>query len=269
MTKANGKVNASDCLEVPHEGTMDELYNHLERDGLQYISLLQKLDENNQGQLINETKHGRIMIDYSPLSEDSETAKAIQLTNSERARRPLISNEQEMVVALAYSTPFEIRQFQAFHVVLHIDGTCHSNKERRPLILVTSKDNRGKMFTVLRAFLPSEQAWAFQWLFNTVFPQLLGKKTLSDVKLMVTDGDAQETSQLDYAIKRHFPQVYRQRCVWHVVDRSWKSKLKTSLPLGGKSDSKRPEHLLYTPRSEETLTISNKIARTIYRWLFS
>ena len=269
MTKANGKVNASDCLEVPHEGTMDELYNHLEKDGLQYISLLQKLDENNQGQLINETKHGRIMIDYSPISEDSETAKAIQLTNSERARRPLISNEQEMVVALAYSTPFEIRQFQAFHVVLHIDGTCHSNKERRPLILVTSKDNRGKMFTVLRAFLSSEQAWAFQWLFNTVFPQLLGKKTLSDVKLMVTDGDAQETSQLDYAIKRHFPQVYRQRCVWHVVDRSWKSKLKTSLPLGGKSDSKRPEHLLYTPRSEETLTISNKIARTIYRWLFS
>ena len=53
------------------------------------------------------------------------------------------------------------------------------------------------MFTVLRAFLPSEQAWAFQWLFNTVFPQLLGKKTLSDVKLMVTDRDAQETSQLD------------------------------------------------------------------------
>ena len=108
MSKANGKVNASDCLEVPHEGTMDELYNHLEKDGLQYISLLQKLDENNQGQLINETKHGRIMIDYSPLSEDSETAKAIQLTNSERARRPLISNEQEMVVTLAYSTPFEI-----------------------------------------------------------------------------------------------------------------------------------------------------------------
>ena len=60
------------------------------------------------------------------------------------------------------------------------------------------------MFTVLRAFLPSEQAWAFQWLFNSVFPQLLGKKALSDVKIMVTDGDAQETSQLDYAIKNTF-----------------------------------------------------------------
>ena len=39
--------------------------------------------------------------------------------------------------------------------------------------------------------------------------------------------------------------------------------------MGGKSDSKRPKHLLYTPRTEEPLSISNKIAQKIYQWLFS
>ena len=222
MSKSNGETNPTDSLEETHLGTMDELYNHLESEGLQYISLLQKVDNNKKALLVNETKIGKATVDLSPIPDDSETVKALEHTNLERHRRPLLNNEQEMVVALAYSTPFEIRQFHAFHVVLHIDSTCHSNRERQPLVLVTSKDNRGKMFTVLRAFLPSEQAWAFQWLFNSVFPQLLGKKALSDVKIMITDGDAQETSQLDYAIKKHFPKVYRQRCSWHIIDRSWK-----------------------------------------------
>ena len=39
------------------------------------------------------------------------------------------------------------------------------------------------------AFLPSEQAWAF--------------KALLDVKIMITDRDPQETSQLDYAIYKN------------------------------------------------------------------
>ena len=46
-------------------------------------------------------------------------------------------------------------------------------------------------------------------------------------------------------------------------------KLNASLPLGGKKSSKRPDHLLYTPRLEEPLTITNQIARTLYRWMFS
>ena len=269
MSKSEGATNPADCLEKTHTGTMDELYNHLESEGLQYISLLQKVDNNKKSLLVNETKIGKATVDLSPIPDDSETVKALEHTNLERHRRPSLNNEQEMVVALAYSTPFEIRQFHAFHVVLHIDSTCHSNRERRQLVLVTSKDNRGKMFTVLRAFLPSEQAWAFQWLFNSVFPQLLGKKALSDVKIMITDGDAQETSQLDYAIKKHFPKVYRQRCSWHIIDRSWKKKLNASLPLGGKKSSKQPDHLLYTPILEEPLTITNQIARTLYRWMFS
>ena len=84
-----------------------------------------------------------------------------------------------------------------------------TNKEGRPLILVSSKDGNGKMFTIMRVFLPNQQAWAYHWLFQSVFPLLLGKEYLLQVKMIVTDGDPQETSQLDIAISKFMPSTYQ------------------------------------------------------------
>jgi SWIM zinc finger len=72
---------------------------------------------------------------------------------------------------------------------------------------------------VLRAFLPNNQAWVFKWLFQTVFPTLLGMSALAQTVEFITDGDSQETSQLDNAIEKFFPQAIRVRCIWHAVDR--------------------------------------------------
>ncbi len=53
-------------------------------------------------------------------------------------------------------------------------------------------------------------------------PTLLGKDYLSLVKVIVTDGDSQETSQLDIAISLHFPNVCCVRFLWLAcVDRGW------------------------------------------------
>lgn len=96
-----------------------------------------------------------------------------------------------------------------------------TNKEGRPLLLVGGQDGNGKMFTVLRAFLPNQRAWVFRWLFKTVFPLLLGLRNLEYVNLFLTDGDAHETSQLDAAIDEFFPQARQARCGWHITDRGW------------------------------------------------
>jgi hypothetical protein len=75
-----------------------------------------------------------------------------------------IDDSKEMMVGIAYSMPFEIKQFGLFHVSLHIDATFNTIKEGRPLVsTVTSKDSYGRMFFALRAFLPSEQSWAYHW----------------------------------------------------------------------------------------------------------
>ena len=60
-----------------------------------------------------------------------------------------------------------------------------------------------RCFTVTRAFLPNERAWLFCYLFQTEMPALLGRDFVGRVKVIVTDGDSQETSQLDIAIALH------------------------------------------------------------------
>jgi hypothetical protein len=73
----------------------------------------------------------------------------------------------------------------------------------------------------MRAFLPNERAWDCCFLFQTVVPALLGRDFIGRVKVIVTDGDSQETSQLDIAIALHFNNVCHVQCGWHVVDPGW------------------------------------------------
>ena len=126
------------------------------------------------------------------------------------------------------------------------------------------------MFTVLWCFLPNQQQWAFQWLLGTVFVTLLGKESTTvyaGMKLIITDGDSLEITSLDDAIKLNFPLAIRRRCSWHIVDRGRNKHLSTK--LGGYSKIKRDRKFLFSKRNKpKLLTSANKIARTIYPWMF-
>lgn len=252
-------------------GGMDNLYAFLETSGFYYVSLLQRVDLTDSGhrstKLFNETVLERTVAKSDLELESTQMDTALTVANQHRNARSL-NDDQEMMVAVAYVTPDELRQFQLFHSVLHIDATADTNKEGRPLVTVSSKDSNGKMFIVMRSYLPNEQAWVYQWLFQTVFPALLGNSYLNDVKMIMTDGDFQEISQLEAAISNHFPRVFRARCAWHIIDRGWNAKVKFA--LGGHSKRKRPSHLRCKPRKPAApLTRANRIARLIYRWMFS
>lgn len=144
-------------------------------------------------------------------------------------RRSLsVQDKQDLMIGCAWTTPPEKRLFKMFSEVLHIDCTSDTNVESRPFLTITGRSTTGKMFSIIRAFLPNERAWVFRWLFQTVMPTLLGKDCISRVKVIITDGDSQETSQLDIAIAMHFQNVCRVRCGWHIVDRGWKRVCPTS-----------------------------------------
>lgn len=132
-----------------------------------------------------------------------------------------VDDKQDLMIGCAWTTPPERRLFKMFSEVLHIDCTADTNHEDRPFLTVTGRDSTGKMFTIIRAFLPNERAWVFRWLFQTVMPTLLGKEYITRVKVILTDGDSQETSQLDIAIALYFHNVCWVRCGWHLVDRGW------------------------------------------------
>ena len=147
--------------------------------------------------------------------ETQDMAKYVE--GVRRSRR--VDDSQDLLLAFAWVLPEERQQFSLYPFVAHIDGTNSTNKESRPLVTVTGRDALGQQFTVLRAFLPNNQAWVFKWLFQTVFPTLLGMDALARIAVFITDGDSQETSQLDNAIDQLFPQAFRVRCIWHAVDR--------------------------------------------------
>ena len=61
-----------------------------------------------------------------------------------------------MVVGIAFTTPFEAKQFTFFPYLIHVDAIVDTNKNTFPLVTIAGKDSYGKMFIILRAFLPSK-----------------------------------------------------------------------------------------------------------------
>ena len=139
----------------------------------------------------------------------------------QRRRSIGAAGNQKMMMAVAWTIPSERHLFSFFPSVIMVDTTMDTNKEGRPYFSLVGKDTNGKTFTILRAYLPNQQAWVFRWLFCLLLPQVYGNHILDLVNLIVTDGDAQETSQLDSAIDQFFPNAKRARCGWHIIHGGW------------------------------------------------
>jgi hypothetical protein len=276
LVKKNSNLKEGKSDVGTESGEIDDVYEFLKESGNYYVSLLARSptlssqvpsSTTGKGTLFNETRIGNYMNQVDvPIAAAEEQEMLKVVTDHRQALK--ISDSQEMMVGIAYAMPFELKQFDLFHVCMHIDATADSNKEGRPLVTLSSKDSYGKMFLILRCFMPSEQSWAYKWLFQTVLPALLGKEVLQKISIIVTDGDSQEIGQLEDAVRNFFPNAYRIRCSWHIIDRGWNKNVKAS--LGGFARKKRPLHLRgKLRRKPPPLTGLNKTARTIYRWMFS
>ena len=93
-----------------------------------------------------------------------------------------------------------------------------------------AKDSNGNMFIFLRVFMPNQQSWMFRWVFSVVFPRLILKHVLSKVRIVITDGDPQEFSQVDNAIESIIPNAKRVRCGWHIVHKGFEKYIDTTFP---------------------------------------
>ena len=254
---------------------MDSLFQYLQKSGSKYICLTEQIktdiengENRRQSLLVNESiQESAVCHSIENNLQGQELQDATKDALASRTIRGL-TDEQDMVVGIAFTTPFEAKQFTLFPYVIHVDATADTNKNTFPLVTIAGKDSFGKMFIILRAFLPSEKSWAYRWLFQTVLPHLLDADALSRIKAAVSDGDSQEIQQLCSAIMRFFPQAIRIRCGWHIVDRGWERVVKFA--LGGFSKRKRPTHLSGKRRRKApALTMANRCARCIYRWIYS
>ena len=127
---------------------------------------------------------------------------------------------QTVMLSFMWCLHFQREMFRQFPEVLYVDGTHATNKERMPLLTIGVRDREFKMNVILRAFIPNEKSWLFRWIFQCGIPTLMGTDACKKVKLIVTDGDSQEFTQLDAALKAGiYGDAKRRRCGWHIIEK--------------------------------------------------
>ena len=103
-----------------------------------------------------------------------------------------VSEEQRDLMESAWFIPNESQLFRLFPEVVTVDVVKSTNKEKIPLFTMYGKSTRGKMFTILRVFLPHEKTWTFSWLFCVLLPRMFGKPTVDKIRIIISDRDSQE-----------------------------------------------------------------------------
>ena len=53
------------------------------------------------------------------------------------------------------------------------------------------------MFQILGLWLPNERSKVFRWIFNVVLTAMIPKNILQKVKVIISDEDQQECSEID------------------------------------------------------------------------
>ena len=158
--------------------------------------------------------------------DDVEMQKMVEYGNDSRISLQA-ENNQSVMISFLWCTQYHRRLFQAFPEVLYVDGTHGTNNDRMPLLTVGIRDRKFNMHVVIRAFIPNERAWLFRWIFHCGIPALMGSTACQKVKLVVTDGDSQETTQLDEAIRAGiYGEAKRRRCGWHIIGKGSQVRLR-------------------------------------------
>jgi hypothetical protein len=114
-------------------------------------------------------------------------------------------------VAWVYSG--DLRLLELFPCIVKVDDTSHTNNEKQPHMNFTGQPSSGQVFTWMRVFLPNKTACAFCWMFHIVLPKLLGDSLLKRINVIISDGDSQETSQIDNAIIDCYPALWVAYCI--------------------------------------------------------
>ena len=197
----------------------DIMIKFLESRKYDYVMLIhcpQMSEIFQQARQIGVTQEPSVVVNF-PHHEQGDADRFV----TERRRTQNVGDNQQFMMGFAWTIPSEKVMFSLFPNVVYVDATMDTNSEGRPLLSLVGKDTCSKTFTILRVLLPNQQLWVFRWIFCVLLPKVYSNDLLSQIKIIVTDGDAQESSQIDNAIDLFSPQVKRVRCGWHIVHQGW------------------------------------------------
>lgn len=108
-----------------------------------------------------------------------------------------------------------------FPHVLGCDVTFGTNAEKRPLFRASCKTMDNKNIPNINAFVPSQQRWVFDWLFEDGLPTILDADALQKTSMIITDQDNQLVGTLLTSLRRvcggkgSYGHALNRLCKWH------------------------------------------------------
>jgi hypothetical protein len=146
-------------------------------------------DSNDQG-LVVEVESSDAAGSKNTTSITLSSDEELQVREMLKPIRDRLRVGQKIMLAIVWVRADERRLFELYPEVLMLDITFGTNSEGRPLAATACFDSYLKTFTPIRAFLPSECQWVFQWIWSTAIPSLLGEDNISRIQLVLPYGDS-------------------------------------------------------------------------------
>ena len=102
--------------------------------------------------MVTKDIHDRFTVSYPP----QEDLDSIEDANSGRKCLNIIETNRYLM-AFAWAVPEEAFLFRLFPEIVTVDVVKSTNNEKRPLFIMCGGKYHGKMFTIMRVFLPHEK----------------------------------------------------------------------------------------------------------------
>ena len=172
----------------------------------QYSDLMLSVEAPNEG--------GKIETTTLPVTNEKDR---FGLGEALHSIRNSLQVGKKVLLAVAWSREDERKLFTKFPEVIMIDVTMGTNSQGLPEAVICCPGPDMKMYTPVRAFLPSQCNWVFGWLWGTALPTLLGSEKLTRTQLVLSDGDCKIYNSFEEHRSKFYPNAVHALCIFHLV----------------------------------------------------
>ena len=179
-------------------------------------SLQQETPLNDPLMVSLETPDENGMITATNVAVNNEQDK-VGLGEALHSIRKNLQVGKKVLLAVAWSREDERTLFSKFPEVMMIDVTMGTNSQGLPEAVICCPGPDMKIYTPVRAFLPSQCKWVFGWIWGTAIPILLGKNNLRRTQLVLSDGDCKIYNAFEEHRSQTYPSAVHGLCIFHLV----------------------------------------------------
>ena len=176
---------------------------------------------------------GELLVDDST---DGNTGNAEYISvyqNEVESWRKLlkVGDDDKMLVAFAWCHDDELQNALKFPEFWAYDTTFGVTKEQRNLFLIAGIDGNNKVFTILRCFMPSKEARAYNWALRMAFINLIGERALSLNQCIASDAEEAMYNPVRGMIHNDpcFNKSHHRLDKFHLLSKEWKDNVSTKL----------------------------------------